>query len=98
MGVVFDAVSVVDVFGDGLADVEEEGAGAAGGVVNLDGFAVFYMVGDDFGDEDGNLVRRVELARFFACVGGEHPDEILVDEAEDIVALAAVHGDVFDEV
>ena len=66
------------MLGDGLADIEQERAGAAGGVVNLDGLPVFQMVRDDFGHKHGNLVRRVELARFFARIGGKHADEIFV--------------------
>lgn len=43
-------------------------------------------------------MRGVELARLLAGVGGEVADEVLVDEAEDIVVLALVHRDVVDEV
>ena len=55
------------------------------------------MVRNDFGHEDGNLMRGVELASFLARIGGEHADQIFVDEAEHIVALAAIHWNVFDE-
>jgi hypothetical protein len=55
------------------------------------------MVRDDFGHEDGDLMRSVELARLFARIGGEHADEVFVDKAQHVVALPAIHGDVFDE-
>ena len=64
---------------------------------NLDGLAVFQMVRDDLGHEYGNLVRRVELARFFTRIGSKHANEIFVDKAEHIVALPAIHRDIFDE-
>ncbi|OFP80921.1 hypothetical protein HMPREF2933_01175 [Streptococcus sp. HMSC066F10] len=37
--------------------------------------------------EHGHLVRRVELACFLACVGGEVADKVLVDEAQDVVLV-----------
>ena len=55
------------------------------------------MVRDDFGHEHGDLVRRIKLARLFARIGSKHADEIFVNEAEHIVALPAIHGDVLDE-
>ena len=42
-------------------------------------------------------MRGVELTRLFARIGGEHADQILVDKAEDIVALAAIHRDHLDK-
>jgi hypothetical protein len=60
-------------------------------------WAVLQMVRNDFGHEHGDLVRGVELARLFAGIGGKHADEVFIDEAEHIVALAAIHGNVFDE-
>ena len=55
------------------------------------------MVRDDLGHEYGDFVRGVEFARFFARVCGKHADEILVNEAKHIVALASIHRNVFDE-
>ena len=43
-------------------------------------------------------MRRIELAGFLTGVGGEVADEVLVDEAKDVVVLATVHRDVLDEV
>ena len=40
LSVILDVVRIHHVLGDALADIEQERAGAAGGVVNLDGFLV----------------------------------------------------------
>ena len=42
-------------------------------------------------------MRRVELARLFTRIGGKHADEIFVDQAEHVVTLPVIHGDVLDE-
>ena len=42
-------------------------------------------------------MRGVKLARLFAGIGGEHADQIFVDEAKHIITLPAIGGDVLDE-
>jgi hypothetical protein len=49
------------------------------------------MISHDFRHQQRYLVRRVELARLLPGVGGEHTDEIFIDEAENVVILLAVH-------
>ena len=56
------------------------------------------MLGDDFRHEEGNLMRRIELARLLPRVRGEHANQILIDETEDVIVLASVHGNVPDEI
>lgn len=98
LGEVLDAVfAFAHVFGDGLADVEQQQARAAGGVVDLDGLSVFQVVRDDLRHQHRDLMRGVELSRLLSCIGGKHANEVLVDEAEHVVALLAIHGDVFDQ-
>lgn len=63
----------------------------------MDRFLALQMVRNDLGHEHGDLVRGVKLACLFPGISGEHAYEIFVDEAEHIVALPAIHGDVLDE-
>lgn len=56
------------------------------------------MPRDDLAHEHGDLVRCVKLAGFLAGVSGDVADEVLVDEAEHVVVLPAVHRDILDEV
>ena len=95
--VVLDVVLVVDVFRDAAADVDQQGAGAACRIVDFDFPSVLQMVRDDFGHEQGHLVRRVELASLLSGVCGEHADEVFVDEAQHVVVLPAVHRNDLDQ-
>lgn len=98
LGKVLDAVRVAHALGNGLADVEQQRAGARGRVIDLNLFAALEVVGDDVAHNKGHLMRSVELASFLTCVGRELLDEVLVDVAEHVVALLAVGGDVINEV
>ena len=55
------------------------------------------MVGNDLGHEHRDLVRGVKLARLFSRIGSKHADEVLINKAQHVVALPAIHRDVFDE-
>ena len=59
------------MLGDGLADIQQERSGPAGGVIDLDRFFVLQVIGDDLGHEHGNLVRRIELARLLPGIVGK---------------------------
>ena len=43
-------------------------------------------------------MRRVELPRFFARIGRKIADQIFIDEAENIIILSAIHGNVFYQI
>ena len=73
--IVFDLVLAGDVLGHRLADVDEQRAGAACGVVDFDFVSVLQVVGHNLGHEQRNLVGRVELARLFTGIGGKHVAE-----------------------
>ena len=94
LGVVLDAAGIARTLGHGGADVDEQRARAARGVVNLNLAAVLQVLGHNLGHEDGHLVRRVELPCLLARVGGKVGNEVLVDVAEHVVTLPAVHRDV----
>lgn len=83
--------------GDALADGDEEGAGTAGGVVDLDMLPAAQVMGDDLRHELGHFVGRVEFPGLLARIGGEIADEVFIDVAQHVVVLPAVHGDVLDE-
>ena len=74
-----------------VADLEQQGAGAAGGVV--DGRVVAGLGAPDAEDlrhDAADLGRGVELPLALATLGGEVPHQILVGVAEDVVAVGAV--------
>lgn len=96
--IVFDGVRVAAASRHGLADIYKQRARTARGVVDGDVFTSGQVPRDYLAHEHGHLVRRVELSRFLASVGGEVTDEVLVNEAEYVVVLATVHRDVLDEV
>lgn len=92
-----DIVLISHVPGDALADGDEEGAGTAGGVVDLDMLPAAQVMGDDLRHELGHFVGRVEFPGLLARIGGEIADEVFIDVAQHVVVLPAVHGDVLDE-
>ena len=98
LGIVLDRVGVARVSCHRLAYVDKKGARTAGRVVDLDVVLTAQVMRHDLRHKHRHLVRRVELPRLFARIGGKHADEVLVDEAKGVVTLAAVHGDVVDEV
>ena len=63
-----------------LAHVEKQGAGAAGkvedvvDVIFLAGGGLLAVQSDNGGEDVGNLLRRVELARLLAGTGGKLAD------------------------
>ena len=42
-------------------------------------------------------MRRVELASLFACVCSKVTDEVLINEAENVVVLLAISGNILDQ-
>ena len=97
LGVVLDGSAVALLPGDRLADGDEKRARAGGRVVYGDLAASRQVLRHDPRDEGGNLMRSVELAGLLAGVGGEVAYQVLVDVAEHVIALLAVHGYVADE-
>lgn len=105
--VVFLSVDFADaVLAHAFADVEEEGAGAAGEVENavevfpLAGFGFLAVEGDDGGEDAGDLLGGVEFAGFFAGAGGELADEVFVGVAERVDVggkFCESVGDSFDD-
>ena len=79
------------MFGNAMADINQQWPRTAGRVVNADFFTVFQVIGNDFRHQQRDFVRRIEFARFFACISGKHTDEILVNKAQYVIALFAVH-------
>ena len=98
LGIIHDAVAAAHIPRSAFADIDEQGAGAAGWVVDFDFRPAFQMVGNNFGHQKGNLVGRVKLARLFPRIGGKIADEVLVDKTKNVIALLPVHWDIFDEV
>jgi hypothetical protein len=73
-----------------LAHVEQQRAGAAGEVQHavqplpLAGLGLLAVEGDDGGEDVGNLLRGVELARLLAGPGGELADQVFVGVAQGV--------------
>ena len=80
-----------DVFPRLGGDLQQQRAGAAGGVVGgRGGFAVCRGDADHLGHDAANLGRRVELPLALAALAGEVPHEVFVGVAQDVVVLGAV--------
>jgi hypothetical protein len=79
----------------GVADLQEQRARAAGGVID-GGVVARPGVADaeNLGDDAADLGGGVELALALAALGGEVPHEILVGVAEKVVAIGAVLGEI----
>ena len=56
------------------------------------------MLGYDLRHQDRDLVGRIEFPSLLTGVRGEVADQVLVDEAQDVVILPAVRGNVLDQV
>ncbi len=69
-------------FLDFPGDAEEEGAGAAGGIVNI--LELGPPGGDDLGEDGADLLRGVEFSGGLTRAAGEFSDEVFVGVAEDI--------------
>jgi len=71
-----------------FANVQLPGAGAAGKVQHTfeplfrPGFRFLAVQRDDRGEDVGNLLRGVELARFFSGASGELADQVFVGIAQ----------------
>ena len=78
-----------------VAHLQQQRAGAAGGVVDGGGGAGLGVAdADDLRHDAADLGGRVELALALAALGGEVPHQVFVGVAEDVVAVGAVLGEV----
>ena len=78
-----------------VGDFEEQGAGAASGVIDGGaGGGSAIADADDFGDDAADLGGGVELAFAFAAFGGEVAHEVFVGVAQNVVVIGAVFGEV----
>lgn len=82
-----DTVTIASIPCDAPADVDQQGAETAGKVVDFDFCSVFQMVRNNFRHQQRNLVRRVKLPGFLACICGKIADQVLANEAEDVIIL-----------
>src|ERR1039457_2870504 len=92
-GVLFLAVEG-DLDAGRVADFQQQGAGAAGGVVDGGRGGGSVADADDLGHDAGDLGGGVELALALAAFGGEVAHEVFVGVAQDVVAFGAVLGEV----
>ena len=105
--VLFLAVDLADaVRPHALAHVEQQGAGAAGKVQHafqrffLPGLGFLAVQGDDGGEDVGNLLRGVELARLLAGPGGKLADQVFIGIAQRVDVggeLRQPFGDLLDD-
>ena len=78
-----------------VAHLQQQRAGAAGGVVDGGGAGGLRVAdADDLRDDAADLGGRVELALALAALGGEVPHQVFVGVAQDVVAVGAVLGEV----
>jgi hypothetical protein len=89
-----------------LAHVEQQGAGAAGEVHHAlqpllgPGLRFLAVQRDDGGEDVGNLLRGVELARLLAGPGGELADQVFIGIAQRVDVrgeLRQPFGDLLDD-
>ena len=73
-----------------VVGLEQQRAGAAGGIVDGLAGALGAANADDLGHDAGNLRRGVELPLALARLGGEVAHEVFVGVAEQVVALGTV--------
>ena len=108
-----DVLLLAEDFSDGaarlvhlLADVEQQGAGAAGEVHHTvqpllgPGLRFLAVQRDDGGEDVGNLLRRVELARLLAGPGGKLADQVFIGVAQRVDVrgeLRQPFGDLLDD-
>lgn len=95
-----EAAHVLDL----LRHAQQQGAGAAGGVIDV--LEAPFPGGDDLGQNGADFLRRVELARLLSRAAGELADEVFVGIAQhvglgigqaevDLVKVAEHLGDEF---
>ena len=77
---VFDALVLIEL----LAELQEQRAGAAGGIVDLADFSGVPL-DHEFCEEPGDFLRGVELAAALSSIACEFVHEEFVDVAEDVV-------------
>ena len=104
VGVLFEFLSVIhygvvvaEVFGCALTYGNQQRTRTAGRVIDRDCLTVFQVIGNNFSHQLGHFVRRIEFTGFLTGIGGKVTDEILINKAENIVVLLAVHGDIFNQ-
>ena len=84
-----------DVLSGLHGQLQQQGAGAAGGVVGSGaGLGVLRGDAEDLGHDAADLGRGVELALALTALSGEVPHEILVSIAEDVVVIRAVFREI----
>ena len=77
---------------------DQQGARAAGRIVDLDLIAPFEMEGHDLGHELRDLMWGIELACFLTGACREVADQVFIDKAQHIVALLFAQRDITDDV
>ena len=77
-----------------VVGLEQQRAGAAGGIVDGLAGALGAADADDLGHDARDLRRRVELPLALARLGGEVAHQVFVGVAEQVVALGAVAAEV----
>ena len=78
-----------------IGDLEQQRAGAAGGVIDGGGAGRPAVVdADDLRDDAADLGGRVELTFALAALGGEVAHQVFVGIAQNIIALGAVLGEI----
>ena len=78
-----------------VGDLEQQGPGAAGGVVDRGvGAGLGGADAENLGDDPADLGGGEELPLALAALDGEVPHQVFVGVAEDVVALGPVPGEV----
>ncbi len=96
--IIFDGVWIAVASRNGLANINKQRARTACRVVDSDVLTSRQVPRDYLAHKHRHLVRRIELAGFLARIGSKVANQILVDEAQHVIVLAAIHRDILDEV
>ncbi|OQA28864.1 MAG: hypothetical protein BWY58_00140 [Chloroflexi bacterium ADurb.Bin344] len=93
--IVFDSVRLMHIPGNGTTDIDKQRTGTAGRVVNFNLIAVSQMIGDNFRHQQRYFVRRIKFTGLFPSVGGEHANQVFINESKYIIILPPVHRNIF---
>ncbi|MPM13303.1 hypothetical protein SDC9_59659 [bioreactor metagenome] len=94
--VVHYIVLIGHIFSCALTDGNQQRTRAAGWIKNFDFSLALEMVCNNLRHEKGNFVGRIEFSSLFSGIGRKVANKILIDEAQNVIILFSVRGNIFD--
>ena len=97
LGIILDIILAAHMFCGALTNIDKQRTGTTRRVVNLNLVTIAKMISHDLRHQQGNLVRRIELASLLTSICGKVTDEIFINEAENVIVFFAVHRDILNQ-